>query len=170
RTACACWSSTCAATRAGCSQRRCRSPTASCRRGGLWGPPPGRFAARGGASPPPNPPRRSACPWAGSWAAAPPAPPRAWARAPSAPEVGAGPLKDNQRALLIGKTTYGKGSIQSLIPLQVGGGVRLTLARFYTPRGQPFAGVGVTPHIFEPRRDSQLEMAFEQAARLLAMK
>jgi carboxyl-terminal processing protease len=88
----------------------------------------------------------------------------------SAAEVVAGALKDNQRAMLIGQTTYGKGSIQWLVPLQVGGGIRLTLARFYTPRGQPFTGVGVAPHIFEPRRDSQLELAFEQAARLMTMK
>jgi carboxyl-terminal processing protease len=92
----------------------------------------------------------------------------------SAAEVVAGALKDNQRALLIGQTTYGKGSIQSLVPLQLGGGIRLTLARFYTPRGQPFTGVGVTPHLFEPRRDPmrdyQLELAFEQAARILTMK
>jgi C-terminal peptidase prc len=92
----------------------------------------------------------------------------------SAAEVVAGALKDNQRALLVGQTTYGKGSIQRLLHLQAGGGLWLTLARFYTPRGQPFAGVGVTPHLIEPRRDAAkdypLDVAFEQAARMLAMR
>ncbi len=92
----------------------------------------------------------------------------------SAAEVVAGALKDHQRALLIGQTTYGKGSIQSLVTLQTGGGIRLTLARFYSPSGRPFAGVGVTPDLIEPRRDPakdyQLDLAFEQAARMLAMR
>jgi carboxyl-terminal processing protease len=92
----------------------------------------------------------------------------------SAAEVVAGALKDNQRALLIGQTTYGKGSIQRLLQLQAGGGLRLTLARFVSPRGQPFANVGVTPHLFEPRReaakDYQFDLALEQAARMLAMR
>jgi C-terminal peptidase prc len=92
----------------------------------------------------------------------------------SAAEVVAGALKDNQRALLVGQTTYGKGTIQRLLRLQSGGGLWLTLAKFYSPRGQPFACVGVTPHLTEPRRDAvkdyQLDLAFEQAARLLAMR
>ena len=59
--------------------------------------------------------------------------------------------------------------------LQAGGGLWLTLARFYSPRGQAFAGAGVTPDLVEPRRDGmgkdyQLDLAFEQAARLLTMR
>ncbi len=92
----------------------------------------------------------------------------------SAAEVVAGALKENERALLVGQPTYGKGSIQKLLTLQAGGGLYLTLARFYAPRGQPFAGVGVTPHISEPRRDGmkdfQLDVALEQAVRLLTMR
>jgi carboxyl-terminal processing protease len=91
----------------------------------------------------------------------------------SAAEVVAGALKDNQRALLVGQPTYGKGSIQALVQLQAGGGIRLTLARFYTPNGQPFAGAGVAPHLAvrrESMRDEQLDAAFEQAARLLTMR
>ncbi|HEY1379900.1 MAG TPA: S41 family peptidase, partial [Gemmataceae bacterium] len=92
----------------------------------------------------------------------------------SAAEVVAGALKENDRAILVGQPTYGKGSIQKLLTLQAGAGLRLTLARFYSPRGQPFAGVGVTPHYAEPRRDGmkdfQLDLALEQAARLLAMR
>ena len=92
----------------------------------------------------------------------------------SAAEVVAGALKENERAFLVGQPTYGKGSIQKLITLQAGAGLNLTLARFYSPRGQPFAGAGVAPHLIEPRRegmkDNQLDIAIEQAARLLAMR
>ena len=60
------------------------------------------------------------------------------------------------------------------LTLQAGSGLYLTLARLYAPRGQPFAGVGVTPHFVEPRRDGMkdypLDVALEQAARLLTMR
>jgi C-terminal peptidase prc len=89
----------------------------------------------------------------------------------SAAEVVAGALKENHRATLVGTTTYGKGSIQCLLTLQAGSGLRLTLARIFSPRGHPFTDVGVTPHYVEPRReplrDLQLELALEQATRLL---
>jgi carboxyl-terminal processing protease len=92
----------------------------------------------------------------------------------SAAEVVAGALKENDRAFLVGQPTYGKGSIQKLLTLQAGAGLNLTLARFYSPRGQPFAGAGVAPHLVEPRRDGmkdfQLDLAIEQAARLLTMR
>jgi carboxyl-terminal processing protease len=92
----------------------------------------------------------------------------------SAAEILAAALKDNDRALLVGQSTYGKGSIQKLLPLQAGSGLYLTLARWYGPHGQAIAGVGVSPHFVEPRRepmkDAQLEMALEQASRLLAMR
>ncbi len=92
----------------------------------------------------------------------------------SAAEVVAGALKENERALLVGQQTYGKGSIQKLLALRAGGGLYLTLARFYAPHGQPFAGIGVTPHLAEPRRDAmkdyQFDLAVEQAARLLIMR
>jgi len=92
----------------------------------------------------------------------------------SAAEVVAGALKENERALLVGQATYGKGSIQKLLALRAGGGLYLTLARFYAPRGQPFGGIGVTPHLIEPRRDGmkdyQFDLALEQAVRLLAMR
>lgn len=92
----------------------------------------------------------------------------------SAAEVLAGALKDNQRAILVGQTTFGKGSIQKLLTLQAGAGMNLTLARLYSPLGQPFAGIGISPDFVEPRRDpmkdSQLDVAFEQAARLMVMR
>jgi C-terminal peptidase prc len=92
----------------------------------------------------------------------------------SAAEVLAAALKDNDRAVLVGQPTYGKGSIQKLLPLQAGSGLYLTLARLCPPNGQPFAGIGVAPHVLESRhdgmKDSQLETALDQAARLLAMR
>jgi carboxyl-terminal processing protease len=92
----------------------------------------------------------------------------------SSAEVVAAAFKENERAILVGQSTYGKGSIQKLLTLQAGAGLNLTLARFYSPRGQPFAGVGVVPHLIEPRRDAMkdipLDVALDQAARLLAMR
>jgi C-terminal peptidase prc len=92
----------------------------------------------------------------------------------SAAEVVAGALKENDRALLVGQQTYGKGSIQKLLTLHSGGGLYLTLAQFYAPRGQAVTGVGVAPHLVEPRRDGmkdfQFEMAVDQAGRLLTMR
>lgn len=86
----------------------------------------------------------------------------------SAAEVLAGALKDNQRALLIGRPSYGKGTIQTVLQLSEAGGVRLTLARFFTPRGQPYDGLGVTPHLLETMRAR--EVAVEQARAILAMR
>jgi carboxyl-terminal processing protease len=86
----------------------------------------------------------------------------------SAAEVLAGALKDNQRAVLIGAPTYGKGTIQTVLQLTDGGGMRLTLARFFTPRGQPYNGMGVAPHFLETMRPR--ELAAEQARATLLMR
>jgi C-terminal peptidase prc len=86
----------------------------------------------------------------------------------SAAEVFAGALKDNERARLIGTPTYGKGTIQTVLQLSDGGGIRLTLARFFTPRGEPYSGVGVTPHVIESMRAR--EVAAEQARVAASMR
>jgi carboxyl-terminal processing protease len=86
----------------------------------------------------------------------------------SAAEVLAGALKYNQRAMLIGSPTYGKGTIQTVLQLSDGGGVRLTLARFFTPHGEPYNGVGVAPHLIESMRPR--EVAAGQARAILSMR
>ena len=65
----------------------------------------------------------------------------------SASEIVAGALKDWNRAIIVGVQTFGKGSVQSLIPLTDGSGLRLTTAKYYTPKGTSIQGVGITPDI-----------------------
>jgi C-terminal processing protease CtpA/Prc len=86
----------------------------------------------------------------------------------SAAEVLAGALKDNGRAWLIGTPTFGKGTIQTVLQLTDGGGIRITLARFFTPQGQPYNGVGVAPNQLQPFRAR--DAAFDYARNLLAMR
>ncbi len=66
----------------------------------------------------------------------------------SASEIVAGALKDHKRAIILGSKTYGKGSVQSIIPLENGGGMRLTISKYYLPSGLSISEVGVTPDIF----------------------
>ena len=66
----------------------------------------------------------------------------------SAAEILAGALKDHKRAIVLGENTYGKGSVQSIIPLENGGGMRLTISKYYLPSGKSISEVGVTPDIF----------------------
>ncbi|NLG32308.1 MAG: S41 family peptidase [Syntrophomonadaceae bacterium] len=65
----------------------------------------------------------------------------------SAAEILAGALRDNERAILIGKTTYGKGTVQQIFPLSNGDKLKITIARFYSPAGQEINGVGIKPDI-----------------------
>ena len=65
----------------------------------------------------------------------------------SASEIVAGALKDHKRAILLGENTYGKGSVQSIIPLSDGGGMRLTISKYYLPSGQSISEIGVSPDI-----------------------
>ena len=66
----------------------------------------------------------------------------------SAAEIFAGALKDHKRAIILGENSYGKGSVQSIIPLRNGGGIRLTISKYYLPSGKSISEVGVTPDIF----------------------
>tara|TARA_Y100001970_G_scaffold290899_1_gene426178 strand:+ start:3125 stop:4270 length:1146 start_codon:yes stop_codon:yes gene_type:complete len=65
----------------------------------------------------------------------------------SASEIVAGALKDHKRAILIGENTYGKGSVQSIIPLNNKGAIRLTVSKYYLPSGKSISEVGVVPDI-----------------------
>ena len=65
----------------------------------------------------------------------------------SASEIVAGALKDHKRAILVGKNTYGKGSVQSIIPLKNKGAIRLTISKYYLPSVKSISEVGVTPDI-----------------------
>ena len=65
----------------------------------------------------------------------------------SASEILAGALKDHKRAIILGETSYGKGSVQTIIPLKNGGGIRLTVSKYYLPSGQSISEVGVSPDI-----------------------
>ena len=65
----------------------------------------------------------------------------------SASEIVAGALKDHKRAILLGENSYGKGSVQSLIPLKNDGAIRLTVAKYYLPSGKSISEVGVSPDI-----------------------
>ena len=65
----------------------------------------------------------------------------------SASEIFAGALQDHKRAIILGENSYGKGSVQSIIPLRNGGGMRLTISKYYLPSGDSISEVGVTPDI-----------------------
>lgn len=87
----------------------------------------------------------------------------------SASEIVIGALKDYQKATLIGETSFGKGSVQEIISLPKGGQLKVTVARWYTPKGQnidrqgikPDKEVGLTPEDWQNDRDPQLQSALD---------
>ena len=89
----------------------------------------------------------------------------------SASEIVAGALKEHKRAIILGENSYGKGSVQSIIPLKNRGAIRLTIAKYYLPSGKSISKVGVTPDIevvegsddfkFNSETDNQLNFALK---------
>ena len=89
----------------------------------------------------------------------------------SASEIVAGALKDHKRAIILGENSYGKGSVQSIIPLKNRGAIKLTIAKYYLPSGKSISDVGVTPDIeivegsedfkFNSKTDNQLNFALK---------
>jgi len=89
----------------------------------------------------------------------------------SASEIFAGALKDHKRAIILGENSYGKGSVQSIIPLRNGGGMRLTISKYYLPSGKSISEVGVIPDILveetgedfriKSEKDNQLNYAIK---------
>lgn len=65
----------------------------------------------------------------------------------SASEVLAGALQDHGRSLIVGERTFGKGSVQSVLPLRNGAGIKLTTARYYTPSGRSIQAQGIEPDV-----------------------
>ena len=76
----------------------------------------------------------------------------------SASEIFAGALKDHKRAIILGENSYGKGSVQSIIPLRNGGGMRLTISKYYLPSGNSISEVGVTPDILVEETSDNFEI------------
>ncbi|MFW2588580.1 S41 family peptidase [Sagittula sp. SSi028] len=77
----------------------------------------------------------------------------------SASEIVAGALQDHRRAIVVGTKSFGKGSVQTVMPLRGEGAMRLTTARYYTPSGRSIQALGVSPDIVveQPRRDPEAE-------------
>tara|TARA_B100000530_G_scaffold268739_1_gene181320 strand:- start:322 stop:1461 length:1140 start_codon:yes stop_codon:yes gene_type:complete len=76
----------------------------------------------------------------------------------SASEIVAGALKDHKRAIVLGENSYGKGSVQSIIPLKNKGAIRLTIAKYYLPSGASISEVGVTPDIEVDERSDDFKI------------
>ena len=79
----------------------------------------------------------------------------------SASEIVAGALKDHKRAILVGENSYGKGSVQSIIPLKNNGAIRLTISKYYLPSGKSISEIGVSPDIEVEEESENFKMNSE---------
>ncbi len=79
----------------------------------------------------------------------------------SASEIVAGALKDHKRAIILGENSFGKGSVQSIIPLKNKGAIRLTIAKYYLPSGESISEVGVSPDIEINEEDKKFKIKSE---------
>ena len=79
----------------------------------------------------------------------------------SASEIVAGALKDHKRAIVVGENSFGKGSVQSIIPLKNKGAIRLTVAKYYLPSGKSISEVGVSPDIEIIEKDDKFKIKSE---------
>lgn len=79
----------------------------------------------------------------------------------SASEIVAGAIKDNKRGMLVGEKTFGKGSVQTLLPLPDGDGIKITIAKYYTPSGISIHGKGIEPDV--PVEDKDYYLLFDGA-------
>lgn len=80
----------------------------------------------------------------------------------SASEIVAGALQDHERGLILGNVTFGKGSVQSIIPLSNGAGLKMTIARYYTPKGRSIQARGITPDVLLPSGKGTEKLAQEE--------
>jgi carboxyl-terminal processing protease len=81
----------------------------------------------------------------------------------SASEIVAGALQDQKRAIVVGTQSFGKGSVQTIVPVQGGGAMRLTTARYYTPSGRSIQALGVAPDIIIEQRPVEEQPAEDEA-------
>tara|TARA_Y100000992_G_scaffold292425_1_gene249924 strand:- start:346 stop:1482 length:1137 start_codon:yes stop_codon:yes gene_type:complete len=79
----------------------------------------------------------------------------------SASEIVAGALKDHKRAIVLGEQSYGKGSVQSIIPLKNKGAIRLTISKYYLPSGKSISEVGIIPDIEIVEKDEDFKINTE---------
>ena len=88
----------------------------------------------------------------------------------SASEVVAEALQDYNRSTIIGTKTFGKGSVQTIIKLEDGSGLKITTAKFYAPSGRSINNVGVVPDVIVENKDSKSDLQLKRAKELIAAK